>query len=364
MVSRENYYFAKAFSKYMRDTLQLDASSIARYWFYLRHLLLWADATSFSQASSIEPTFPSYLSSVRHGKNELLAPATLKKIVQIAKRLFGWLKMTYAREFRELPMSWIDALRPPRTIQQMHEHEFVTLDEALQLAAMNTKGDLALQRDVAGAAMLYISGMRAGALGSLPIEAVDLASRTIKQWPSLGVQTKNSKSATTYLLDIPQLFAKVQEWDAFIRAHLPSTAMWYTPIISQWGEKTLSADPAGANRNVAIVKRMRKLFAAAGLPYKSPHKFRHGHAVYALQHARTMADYKAISMNLMHADIRVTDGIYAPLVSEEVKQRIAGLTGQPTAHLSVDGDLAAFINSLSDAQLSQALIIAAGRLAQ
>ena len=71
---------------------------------------------------------------------------------------------------------------------------------------------------------------------------------------------------------------------------------------------------------------MRNLFNVAGLPYKSPHKFRHGHAVYALQHAKTMADYKAVSMNLMHEDIRVTDGIYAPLAGNEVQHRIAGLT--------------------------------------
>jgi len=66
---------------------------------------------------------------------------------------------------------------------------------------------------------------------------------------------------------------------------------------------------------------MRKLFDRADLPYKSPHKFRHGHAVYALQRAKTMADYKAVSMNLMHDDIRVIDGIYAPLAADEVKQR-------------------------------------------
>jgi hypothetical protein len=42
--------------------------------------------------------------------------------------------------------------------------------------------------------------MRAGAFSTLPISAVDLSSRTIKQWPALGVKTKNGKSATTYLL--------------------------------------------------------------------------------------------------------------------------------------------------------------------
>jgi len=39
-----------------------------------------------------------------------LAPATLKKIFQTAKRFLLWAKMTYPREFRDLPMAWIDAL--------------------------------------------------------------------------------------------------------------------------------------------------------------------------------------------------------------------------------------------------------------
>ena len=179
--------------------------------------------------------------------------------------------------------------------------------------------------------MLFLSGMRATAFGTLPIAAVDLPSRTIKQWPALGVATKNGKSATTYLLDIPELLRVVEAWDAFVRAQLPPTAMWYTPIVSQWGEQMLSADPPGANRGQAVAKRMRHLFEMAGLPAQSPHKFRHGHAVYALQHAKTMADYKAVSMNLMHEDIRVTDGIYAPLAGNEVQQRIAGLTSRSSA---------------------------------
>jgi hypothetical protein len=109
---------------------------------------------------------------------------------------------------------------------------------------------------------------------------------------------------------------------------------------------------------------MRKLFTTANLPYKSPHKFRHGHAVYALQRAKTMADYKAVSMNLMHDDIRVTDGIYAPLISDEVRQRVAQLTGQTTTRLAANGDLAELIRGLPDIQVSQALVVIAERLAQ
>lgn len=208
------------------------------------------------------------------------------------------------------------------------EHHFVALDEVLQLTRVPVdEADLARRRDQAGAALLFLSGMRVSALGSLPVSAVDIATRTVKQWPGLGVRTKNSKTATTFLLNIPELLAVAERWDAFIRPQLPPTAMWLTPTDHHWGEQALSAQPGGAHRAIGIAKRLRLLYAAAGLPYQSPHKFRHGHAVWALQHAQTMADYKAVSMNLMHADIRITNSIYAPLQGSEVQQRIANLAG-------------------------------------
>jgi hypothetical protein len=69
-----------------------------------------------------------------------------------------------------------------------------------------------------------------------------------------------------------------------------------------------------------------------------------------------MVGYRTVSMNLMHNDIRVTDSVYAPLASNEVQRRISDLTGRVTESGAVDSDLAAFIASLSDAELSQALV--------
>jgi hypothetical protein len=117
------------------------------------------------------------------------------------------------------------------------------------------------------------------------------------------------------------------------------------------------------NRGQAVAKRMRHLFQVVGLPPKSPHQFRHGHAVYALQHAKTMADYKAVSMNLMHEDIRVTDGIYAPLAGHEVQDRIASLTHSTKIVSSVNPELVALLSALSKEQLSEALIAIAQQLA-
>ena len=63
----------------------------------------------------------------------------------------------------------------------------------------------------------------------------------------------------------------------------------------------------------------------AGLPYHSPHKFRHGLAVYALMRSKDISKLKAVSQNLMHSNISITDGIYGILSDNDVKEQIASL---------------------------------------
>ena len=96
------------------------------------------------------------------------------------------------------------------------------------------------------------------------------------------------------------------------------------------------------------------------LTYKSAHKFHHGHAVYGLQHAQTMADCKAVSMKLMHEDIKITDEIYAPILFHEVQLRINRL-GNSTA-TSTDTRLESLARSLSNDDLSTVMRIVAERL--
>ncbi len=107
------------------------------------------------------------------------------------KRFFTWLKLADVREYRDLSLSWIEALRPLRGTELPTEHVFVTPGEVQHLIGFQVSiEDLALRRDQAAAALLFLSGMRASAFATLPIAAVDLVSRTIKQWPALGVDTR------------------------------------------------------------------------------------------------------------------------------------------------------------------------------
>ena len=62
------------------------------------------------------------------------------------------------------------------------------------------------------------------------------------------------------------------------------------------------------------------------LAYHSPHKFRHGFAVYSLKHAKDISQLKAISQNLMHENISITDGIYGGLSDADIKEQITSLT--------------------------------------
>ena len=82
---------------------------------------------------------------------------------------------------------------------------------------------------------------------------------------------------------------------------------------------------------------MRAWLSKVDLPDYSPHKFRHGHAVYAMQRAKDVSDIKALSQNLGHSNLSITDGVYGVLSNNDVKTRIESLGElKENGHLSND----------------------------
>lgn len=365
MIARSNYLLVQEHLKYLGEVMQAAPASVERYRFHLRHLLIWADERPWLATPEIRPTFPVYLKSLNAANDQRsLAAVTQEKVLKVSRRFFRWLRETHPREFSKLSPTWIDTLRlAPGTPAGIREHEYVSEEEIKRLSQVPVPpGDLALLRDRAAAVMLFLSGARAGAFTSLPIQAVDIRGRAIRQWPELGVRTKFGKRATTYLLEIPELLNVVAEWDALVQEKLPPTAAWYAPIESSWGEQEFSGQAPGKNRGEALYKRLKILFFQAGLPFKGPHRFRHGHAVFGLLHARDMADYKAVSSNLMHADITITDEIYAPLLAKEVKGRIAGLGKNPAS--GPNTQLEGLLQSFPKSELKAALLLCAELLSK
>ncbi len=171
--------------------------------------------------------------------------------------------------------------------------------------------------------MMFLSGMRPDALASIPLQCVDLPNRRLFQIPSMGIRTKNDKAAITYLLDIPELCEVVQKWDRRVRQMSP-TSLWYTNL-SQDGLRLAETPSAFEGRAMTVAKDIRLICDRAGIKYKSPHKFRHGHIVYARSFAHTMEEAKAVSQNVMHSTAIITDKVYSTLTTNQVQNVILNL---------------------------------------
>ncbi len=329
MICRENYEMVQAYLKYHADTMQHDPLTVNRYWVSLRHLLEWADDVPFPAVKNRKPTFPTYLIE-QPNKRRPGAPLSLAFMNRIAKdvRTFLiWAKRESQAEYAPIPHQWIESLRLPRSHgddADLKPIKAYTIEEVRAMMAAPA-GKLVHRRDRAAVAFLFLSAIRVTAFCTLPVRCVDIERRRIEQLPAKGVRTKNRKAAVTTLLPIDDLLEIVAEWDAEVHAQLPVTSMWYALA----PHKVLEATPVTMpEARVKTLRRgMEALCDRAGVAYKGPHALRHGHALYGIQHARTIEELKAVSMNMMHSDIATTDGKYGNLSPEGIGAAVAKLGG-------------------------------------
>lgn len=331
MIHRQNYLDAKEFLCYITTVRQNSPETIARTRTHIRHLLRWADATPLTNAIGISPSFPAYL------VNMHLSPSSIQKGLEAARHFFTFSRDRWPTRYRRIRGGWVEMLLPLRGARldsRLPDRKYYTLADALKLVAVSAE-TLREERAKAGAAMLFLSAMRADALASLPIACVHLECHEIHQLPEQGVRTKNRKAAITYLLEIPELLEVVFAWQRRLQ-DLDPVCLWYSPLTSDG--MSLAPSPVACNgRGDLLGRDLRLICERAQVPYLSPHKFRHGHAVYALKAARDLADLKAISQNMMHASAMITDEIYGRLVDDDVRQVIAGLgRARPTITADID----------------------------
>ena len=325
---RENYVRLNEYLDYLDEVLGRSEATVKRNRLRLRHVLEWAKEISLSEAPDIRPVFPQYIKKTTRANSSSipLSPAGIERTCQTARSFFGWLHQHHKRQYAALTPKWVETIQPPRMPSKLKaKREVVTLEMVRTLIALPDDGNLRLRRDKAAAAFLFLSGIRAGAFCTLPICCIDISARTVRQDPAMGVRTKNGKAAVTHLLDIPDLLAVVEEWDAYIRTQLPPSGLWYPVLAGSFGRLRIRDASAGKFRYETVRQNIRRLFKLAGLPPMSPHKFRHGHAVFGLTHSKNPADYKAVSMNLMHTNLGITDSIYAMLPEAEAGMRIGRL---------------------------------------
>jgi integrase len=321
VINRDNNKLVQKFLAYRIEVDQITPGSKQKENTHLRYLLEWADKVEFVKASNIRPTYPEYMLTARQDDQKgQLSAEYIKKVLATARRFFSWLVLNRIG-YKIIKASWIATLKVKRLSNPPRNSEAVSLEEIRAIAkapAMNT-GE---RRTRAMAVMLFLSGMRIGAFVSLPQDCVDLNELVIYQYPSLGVRTKNSKSAKTTLLNIPELLEVVKAWDNEIRSTLPEKGLWFAPLSPDTGEIDKTNITPGDHRMTSACKHLKAWLGKVGLKYHSPHKFRHGHIHYAMSHCKTIEEYKAVSLNVMHSSMEITDQFYSVLNDDQIHQRI------------------------------------------
>lgn len=317
LINRRNWSDTRAYLTYRAEVLNAVDGSLRLYRTHLDHLLRWATDIPFARAADIRPVFPRYIADLK------TSPTYQAKTLETARAFLEWARDRNPDTYP--PKAYRETLRPVKTQPQAIEtREYYTLEEMLILAAAPVT-TLTEQRDRAAACLLFLSGARAAAFCTLPLRAVNLTLYELKQWPLWGVRTKNRKAGTTYLLqneEVGPLLDIAREWDEIVRRTLPSSAPWYALIDRNTTAFAKSQVP-GQSRTSNLAQHLNALCTRTGVKYKSPHKFRHGFAVYALSLCETMEDFKAVSQNLMHNSMSTTDAIYAKMVNDRVAARMA-----------------------------------------
>jgi integrase len=326
MINKKNWKLIKA---YLNDRLHVDQITMGSWKIEescIRYLLEWADDVSFVKASSISPTFPEYMRSARlDGKSEPVSPAHTKKVLATARRFFLWL-IDYDREYRTIKLAWINKIKAKRLNDIPQTKEYVTLEEIIRIA--NAPVETVVERRIrASAVFWYLSGIRIGAFVTLPIKAVDIENRFVFQYTSMGVHTKNSKSAKTILFPIPELLKVCLDWDQELKKVISGEGFWFAPLYPETGEINPNCTEPNDTRVMLARKNLKEWLIKVGLPYHSPHKFRHGHVHYGQAHSKTQEDYKAISQNVMHSTTGVTDQFYSNMDDDMKKKRIDSMFG-------------------------------------
>ena len=327
MILRDNWKQTKTYLEYRSSVDQICDGSLGKEETHLRYLLEWLQETPFSKARDKRPTLPEFLQNNRLDQQEgTLSEVYLKKLLATARRFFLWLSENNSG-YNHLNHTWRNTLKVKRMSHIPKTREVVTLDDILKMAVVPVL-TIAEKRIQAAAVFLYLSGMRVGAFVSMPIFVVDLQKNLIRQHPNLGVRTKNGKYATTTLLDIPELLEIVQAWDKLVRSVLPEHGYWFAPLSPDTGNIDPNNFSCPESRRSLLNRQLKLWLKSHDLPDYSPHKFRHGHVHYGMQHSQTIADYKAVSMNVMHSSMEITDEYYSVLNDSEQQNRIKNLSHQ------------------------------------
>lgn len=324
MINRKNKKIGDEYLEYRLLVDQQDPKSIRLERSLLKHILTWCDETEFCDAPKHTELFRNYAIRQTKASGGPLSQNHKKKLIETGKHLFSWLSI-HKTGYRLITPAWLATFKYKSVPALNSAKKSVSEEEIIFLSKLPAR-NLLEQRIRAGVCLLYLSGARIDAFVTLPLKAIQITELKVQQFPSLGVRTKNKKSATTFLIELDHILQVVQEWDHLVRSELHPTSFWFAPFSPKTGGFDIDATTVGEHRATIFRKNLKNwLKKNEVIEGFSPHDFRRGHANFLFDRAVNIGDILAAQENLMHDSLTTTEK-YARQREDQTRQHIKDMS--------------------------------------
>ncbi|NOX94632.1 MAG: site-specific integrase [Alphaproteobacteria bacterium] len=279
-----------------------------------------------------------FKSDLEAAKNERtgkpLSQATIRARLNMVKAFFEWLsdQPGYKSKVDFTDVAYFSpSAKQDRIARAVRETPVPTIDQIRHVVSTASGQSAVEKRDRALIAFTLLTGMRDAAIASLPLGNVNLARREVFQ-DARVVETKNSKTMTTFFFPVGDEFVQIVEgWVGFLK-----TELLYAETDPLFPQTAIRPNDDGAFavtglkraywRDATAIRRIfRERFEAAGLPYFRPHSFRKTLARLAYNLNLNLKEAKAWSQNLGHEKPMTTWTSYGKIDDCQTGEIMAGL---------------------------------------
>jgi integrase len=278
---------------------------------------------------------------------ERLSKATVFSTLNALRAFFQWLATQpgYRSRLTSADADYFAlSEKEARIAKATLERPVPTTEQILHvLRGMPTDTEIHL-RNRAVIAFTLLTGARDGAIASLKLKHIDVASGKIMQ-DAREVHTKFSKTFTTWFFPVgDEVRQIVVDWIIFLKTEKlfgPGDPLFPATFVTL--DQDQKFQTGGLSRaqwsNATPIRAIFKdAFMRAGLPYPNPHSFRKTLAQLGERMCRTPEEFKAWSQNLGHEQVLTTFSSYGQVAGDRQAELISRVgrrreTGAPNAEI-------------------------------
>lgn len=288
----------------------------------------FADFTAFKPEVAI--AFKEYLlMQTSKQRGQPFSQHTLNSILKNVRDFFEWLAFenNYKKYIKLTDTAYLKpSLKEMAMTRKASFVNFASITE-LEKVVFSLPSETDIQkRDRALIAFVLLTGVRDGTLKGFKLKHINLEKELLHQDPK-EVETKFSKEIYTFFFPvdfrIKQIF--IDYYNFLIKEKgFTSNDPLFPKLESVVSNEGLPLPPVITKEHYRSITSIREVFKQAfinaGVPYHSPHTFRHSLVAYGEEICKTPEEFKAWSQNLGHEHVSTTFTSYGKL--EVYKQGI------------------------------------------